>query len=72
MMATSGVGWTVMFIGMLLLAQGDNKPITQFSSLIGAGFALWLMTHFIWTIWLGVWLWQKAGIYQLDNPVTTS
>ena len=68
MMATSGFGWTIMFVGMLLAVQG----ISPLSPLMGAGFALWLMTHFVWTIWLGIWFWQQSGFYGFDKPVTSS
>jgi len=71
MMATSGLGWTVMFFGILLTSYGSGQVVQQFSAFMGAGLALWLMTHCIWTIWLGLWLWRQSGFYGFDKPTTS-
>lgn len=72
MMATSGFGWVVMTIGIILAAQQNNPAAQQYAAVMGAGFVLWLMTHFIWTIWFGGWMWQKAGLYDLEEPATSA
>jgi hypothetical protein len=72
MMATSGLGWATMTIGIILAAQQNNPAAQQYAAIMGAGFVLWLMTHFIWAIWFGGWMWQKAGLYGLEKPATSS
>ena len=61
MMVTSGVGWSVMFLGIILNSQGHNDLAMRLSGFMGAGLALWLMTHFVWTIWFGIWAWQQPN-----------
>ncbi len=62
MMATSGFGWSVMFFGILLNSTGYNEVALRLSAFMGAGFALWIMTHIVWTIWFGIWAWQQPKI----------
>ena len=59
MIGTSGLGWTAMFVGIMIASQGTNSLIARYAPIMGAGFVIWLMTHFVWTIWLGIWIWQK-------------
>ncbi len=72
MMATSGLGWTVMFFGIILTSYGSGQTVQQFSAFMGAGLALWLMTHCIWTIWLGTWFWRQSELYGFDMTATSS
>lgn len=67
MMSTSGFGWAVMFFGIILASQGNGQVSQQFSAFMGAGLALWLITHCIWTIWLGTWFWRQTGFYGFDK-----
>jgi len=72
MMATSGLGWSVMFFGIILTSYGSGQVVRQFSAFMGAGLALWLMTHCIWTIWLGTWFWRQSEFYGFDKPTISS
>ena len=72
MMATSGFGWTVMFFGIILTSSGNGQMSQQFSAFMGAGLALWLITHAVWTIWLGTWLWQQTGMGSTNSKLLHS
>lgn len=66
MMATSGFGWSVMFLGIILNSQGHHDWVMRLSGFMGAGLALWIMTHFVWTIWFGIWAWQQPNKVTAD------
>ena len=66
MMVTSGFGWSVMFLGIILNSRGHHELVMRLSGFMGAGLALWLMTHFVWTIWFGLWAWQQPNRVTAD------
>ena len=72
MMATSGFGWTVMFFGIIFTSQGNGQVSQQMTAFLGAGLALWLITHCVWTIWLGTWFWRQTGFYGFNKLETSS
>lgn len=72
MMITSALGWSVVCFVLIFISPDLGAPARSFSAIMGAGFAIWLMTHFVWTIWLGVWLWQQSNNYDLGKPLTSS
>ena len=55
LMFVSGVAWFTMLLGIILNSQGNN-PLGFWAS---AALLIWLLAHSIWTLWLGVWLWQR-------------
>lgn len=65
-MATSGFGWFMVFLGILLSSLGNQAAVRQLSAILGTGLAIWLITHPVWTVWLGIWFWQQPN-FQIPH-----
>jgi hypothetical protein len=71
-MGMSAWGWSVIVFGIFLNSQGIQPLAQQFSTILGMGLALWIITHPVWTVWLGIWFWLRPRAELPDKLSTQS
>lgn len=65
LMLIGGLSWLVMFLGIMLTSAGNEYLVRRLTAVLGLGLFTWMISHAVWTIWLGVWLWLPRDKNQL-------
>jgi len=60
LIGVGGLAWLLIFAGILLNNAGVRTLPLPPAALMGFSLMIWLIVHVVWTVWLGVWLWQQG------------
>lgn len=61
LMLAAGLSWLMMFAGLMLTSRGNAYLGAPLATVLGLSLFVWMITHAVWTVWLGVWLWLQEG-----------